>query len=219
MTRQGPPEGDEKGLVKISAVTWGEFDNDESKTLPSNMLVNEELRIRSGDFLISRANTIDLVGACVIVSGVNRNLFLSDKVLRLKFLNELKPWVLIVMRSTFGRDQIEGFASGNQLSMRNLSQSSIRSIRIPMPPDEERKRLVDKVKALLSYTDRMQKQVIQVYERLDHLVPAVLSSAFWGELVPQDPNDEPASELLARLAEVKVTESQKPTRSKRQASA
>lgn len=213
-----PPEGDEKGLVKISSVTWGEFDNNESKTLLPNMFINEELRIRSGDFLISRANTIDLVGACVIVSKVSRNLFLSDKVLRLKFLDDLKPWVLIVMRSSFGRDQIERLASGNQLSMRNLSQSSIRSICIPMPPDEERKLLVEKVNALLSYADNMQRQVMQICGRLDHLVPAVLSKAFGGELVSQNPNDESASVLLARLAEAKASESQKLIRRKRQAS-
>jgi type I restriction enzyme S subunit len=115
-----PPEGDERGLVKISAVTWGTYNEEESKTLNQDAIISEENRICPGDFLISRANTIELVGACVIVHQVTRKLYLSDKVLRLVMPEECKPWLLLCLRSPSGRRQIEGLSSGNQLSMRNL---------------------------------------------------------------------------------------------------
>jgi type I restriction enzyme S subunit len=62
-----PPGENETGIVKVSAVTWGEFDEEESKALPPDIEIDPRHLIRPGDFLISRANTIELVGAPVIV--------------------------------------------------------------------------------------------------------------------------------------------------------
>ena len=86
-----PPDKDEAGLVKISAVTWGKFDEQQSKTLPFSVKPDERNRIRTGDLLISRANTIELVGACVVVGQVQRRLYLSDKVLRLWWSSYFGP--------------------------------------------------------------------------------------------------------------------------------
>lgn len=80
-----PPKNGEFGVVKVSAVTWGEFLEDESKTCTEESQWNEEKRISVGDFLFSRANTIQLVGNCVIVKDVKRKLMLSDKILRFSF--------------------------------------------------------------------------------------------------------------------------------------
>jgi type I restriction enzyme S subunit len=61
--------------------------------------------IRKGDFLISRANTVELVvGACVIAEQVSKKVMLSDKTLRIQFKDpSLKPWVLHFLRSRAGR--------------------------------------------------------------------------------------------------------------------
>jgi len=194
-----PPEAGECGLVKISAVTWGRFNDAESKTLPVGKNPPHRCRIAVGDFLISRANTLDLVGACVIVDRVTRAVFLSDKVLRLVMPDHLKSWVLSALRAPNGRRQIEALASGNQLSMRNLSQANLRSIKIPIPPDEERGEIVARVETLFAYADRLEARYQAAREQVERLTPALLAKAFRGELVPQDPNDEPASALLERL--------------------
>ena len=73
----------EIGIVKVSAVTWGFFNENESKTCNDISLYNKSIQIKTGDFLFSRANTIQLVGNCVIVRDVNKILMLSDKILRL----------------------------------------------------------------------------------------------------------------------------------------
>jgi type I restriction enzyme S subunit len=70
-----PPIGEEYGVVKVSAVTWGTYDEAESKTIVDPLRVNEDYRIKHGDFLFSRANTLELVGASVIVHSVNSNYF------------------------------------------------------------------------------------------------------------------------------------------------
>lgn len=196
-----PPEPNEKGLVKISAVTWGTFNDNESKTVLSGYVPPEKTRIHSGDFLISRANTIELVGACVITDEVTRPVYLSDKVLRLAMPEDCKHWLLFCLRSPAGRQQIESLASGNQSSMRNLSQANLRSITVPLPSPEERAEITRRVKALLDIADRLDIGLTTARSTVERLTPSLLAKAFRGELVPQDRNDEPAAELLKRLAE------------------
>jgi type I restriction enzyme S subunit len=194
-----PPKRGEKGLVKISAVTWGEFDEDESKTLPKDSAVTEAVRIMNGDLLISRANTLELVGACVIVDSITRRLYLSDKVLRLRAADHVKPWLLISLRSRSGRRQIETLASGNQLSMRNLSQDNLRSITVAVPSPDERTEIVRRVYGLMGIAKGLATHHAGAVAQVERLAPSVLGKAFRGELVPQDPNDEPAAEMLERI--------------------
>lgn len=193
------PADNEKGLVKISAVTWGTYDEDESKTLKPDQQVLERNRIRPGDFLISRANTIELVGSCVIVHEAKRALYLSDKVLRLVMPEEWKRWLLMCLRSENGRRQIEGLSSGNQLSMRNLSQKSLLSIMILLPPRDELGQIESYSNSLFALADQLQSRLTSARKVVDRLTPALLAKAFRGELVPQDPEDEPAYVLLERI--------------------
>lgn len=72
---------DEWGIVKVSAMTWGAFKAEENKAVPADMVV-PRFEIKSGDLLVSRANTTDYVGASVLVGDVRRRLLLSDKSLR-----------------------------------------------------------------------------------------------------------------------------------------
>lgn len=124
-----PPEDGEVGVVKVSAVSWGHYQEQESKTCIDPARVNAALFVTSGDFLFSRANTIELVGACVIAGEVHRRVMLSDKILRLQFADERhKPWALQWLRSHAGRAQIESLSTGNQESMRNIGQDKVRQI-------------------------------------------------------------------------------------------
>lgn len=129
-----PPKNGEFGVVKVSAVTWGEFLEDESKTCTEESQWNEEKRISVGDFLFSRANTIQLVGNCVIVKDVKRKLMLSDKILRFSLSERVYDFfALWYTRTSSYRKQIESVASGNQDGMRNISQNNMKMIIFPLP--------------------------------------------------------------------------------------
>ena len=194
-----PPHSDEKGVVKVSAVTWGEFRPDQSKTLPSDFEPDEDTRIKSCDFLFSRANTIDLVGAVVIVGDTPNNLYLSDKILRLEFREPIDKWLLWYLRSPMGREALMNISSGNQLSMRNIGQKSLLSLSIPYADFELRDEIVRRIEAAFAKIDRLAGEAKRVLELVGKLDEAVLAKAFRGELVPQDENDEPASVLLERI--------------------
>lgn len=194
-----PPRPDELGVVKVSAVSWGAFNPAASKTLPGDFSPPEHTRISSGDFLISRANTLELVGAVVVVEQAPDNLFLSDKVLRLEMPEERKRWTMWFLRSPEGRAAIEAGSSGNQLSMRNLSQDALKRIQMPWPDDDARRQVVERIEGAFAKIDRLVAEAAAARRLVDRLDQGVLAKAFRGELVPQDPAEEPASVLLERI--------------------
>ncbi|WP_227005015.1 restriction endonuclease subunit S domain-containing protein, partial [Acetobacter senegalensis] len=149
--------------------------------------------------LISRANTLELVGAAVIVEVQPDNIFLSDKILRLLVEEDKKSWILWYLRSPEGRSQIESLATGNQLSMRNISQAALRQINIPLPPASIRKQRLARLAATIKAEVNLETEAQRALTLLDRLESSLLAKAFHGELVPQDPNDEPASVLLDRI--------------------
>jgi type I restriction enzyme S subunit len=194
-----PPNQNEFGIVKVSAVTWGVFNEIESKTCKDPEKFNKDFLLKKGDFLFSRANTIDLVGACVIVKSISKSLMLSDKIHRFDISLIPTKWVLYNLRTSFGRSEIERLATGNQNSMRNIGQDRIRRIRIPLPPLAEQHRIVAEIERRLSVADEIENTIDHNLKQAERLRQSILKKAFRGKLVPQNPDDEPASVLLEKI--------------------
>lgn len=193
------PNHGEVGVVKVSAVTWGTFNEDETKTCTRPDFVDPANFIEEGDFLFSRANTIELVGACVRVHAVRGQVMLSDKILRLRFAGGMDSWILWVLRSNWGRRAIESLASGNQESMRNISQANLARIRIPLPPLPECNRIVGALEHAMTVVGSTERDLAANLARCTRLRQSILKWAFEGRLADQDPIDEPASVLLERI--------------------
>lgn len=178
-----PPVGDEVGVVKVSAVTWGEYDESQSKTCMNDNMINPQYFVQEGDFLFSRANTIELVGAVVIAKNVNLKVMLSDKILRFHFVDEsVKYWVLLCLRSQYGRTQIQKKSTGNQESMRNIGQQSIKNIAIPMPSKREREKIMKIVKQLNDEECFISETLTRLSRFSEILKQSILKKAFEGEL-------------------------------------
>ena len=198
-----PPEEEEVGIVKVSAVSWGEFQEDESKTCTDPDKINPSYFIEEGDFLISRANTIELVGACVIVGSIKKTLMLSDKILRLRFQAINPEWLLYTLRSQHGRLQIESLSTGNQESMRNIGQDRIRSIAIPIPPLAEQLQIMEVLSLLFSVQEQSKSVVDSEIIRAERLRQSILKRAFEGKLVDQDSSDESSLFLLSEVGQIR----------------
>ena len=174
-----PPAQDEIGVLKVSALSWGTYDEAESKTCTDIGRVEEKFLVRDGDFLFSRANTIELVGACVIVGKTTKQLMLSDKTLRFQLNTRVLPaWLQICLRCKFGRYEIERLATGNQESMRNIGQDRIRQIRMPLPPFAEQVRIVAEVDRHLSIVREVEAEVDTNLKRAQALRQSKLRSVF-----------------------------------------
>lgn len=91
------------------------------------------------------------------------------------------------------RDLAEG---GNQP---NLNLSKVKEFPMSLPSLQEQREIIRRVESLFGLADKVQVQYERARERLDKLIPALLTKAFRGELVPQDPSDESAEKLLERV--------------------
>ena len=192
-----PPKNDEFGVVKVSAVTWGEFNELESKTCTCEKQWNENVQIHMGDFLFSRANTLQLVGNCVIVKDISKRLMLSDKILRFTFDNSVVPgYILNFTRSDLYRKQIEQLASGNQDGMRNVSQKNMKLVEFPIPELNEQTEIVRILDSFFAKEQQAKEASVKVLEQIDLIKKSILARAFRGELGTNDPAEESALELI-----------------------
>ena len=80
-----------------------------------------------------------------------------------------------------------------------LTQGVLNALPIAVPPQIEIEEIVRRVESLFAYADRLEAHYKTARAKVEKLTPALLAKAFRGELVPQDPNDEPAAVLLARI--------------------
>ena len=81
-----------------------------------------------------------------------------------------------------------------------ISGQKIYGLLVVLPHFDEQTEIVRRVETLFAFADRLEARLAQAQTAATRLTPALLAKAFRGELVPQDPNDEPAAELLRRLA-------------------
>ena len=177
-------EPNEWGVLKVSAVTWGIFRPEENKVLPPDFVVPTEHEVQPGDFLISRSNTTELVGAVVLVRETRPKLMLSDKTLRL-VLNEdvvAKEYLEWALRTSRCRDFIEQNSTGTSGSMKNITQDSIRNIPLALPTLDEQRTIAARLAAELAEVTRLRESLSGKLEALDRLPAALLAQAFQGGL-------------------------------------
>jgi len=155
-----PKEGDEWGVLKVSACSWGEFRSGENKALQPGQTPRPALEVKAGNFLISRANTAELVGRSVVVHATPPHLMLSDKTLRMKVVDGCNARYLnLANLSQVAREHYEREATGTSRSMKNVSQRIIRRTPIPLPPREEQDRIVMVVDELMALLHRLRVEL------------------------------------------------------------
>lgn len=167
------------GVLKVSAVTWGRFQPAENKQLPPSLEPRPEIEVRPGDFLISRANTADLVARSVVVpKDAPAKLMMSDKIIRFRFNDEIDPeWVNLFHASTTARAYYARVAGGTSSSMKNVSQAQIRAAQLPVPPLAEQRRIIAKVDALTALCDALKARLAEAVQTQRHLADAIIDRA------------------------------------------
>jgi type I restriction enzyme S subunit len=95
-----------------------------------------------------------------------------------------------------GRYLKEGTTTTN---IAHLGAGRFGDVEFPLPALEEQREIARRAETLFAFADRLEARLAQAQTAFDRLTPSLLAKAFRGELVPQDPADEPAAELLKRL--------------------
>jgi type I restriction enzyme S subunit len=174
-----PAGPDEWGVIKVSAMTWREFDEGENKAVLRDHQIDPRFEIQSGDLLFSRANTVTYVGAVVQVGETRPRLLLSDKSLRLVPHHSVSPrWLLYYLRTRQARQYLESLATGTKDSMRNISQASLRGLPVPLAPRREQERVVAAIEEQFSRLDTGVATLKRVQLNLKRMRAQGVSSLF-----------------------------------------
>ena len=123
-------------IMKVSAVTSGTFKPEESKPAPDDHCPASDHHVRDGDFLFSRANTSELVGAVAIAHSPPAGLLLPDKIWRIEWDRQhIDPrYAYSLLRTSEIRRIFVMISSGTSGSMKNISQAKLVRVPVPLPP-------------------------------------------------------------------------------------
>ena len=81
----------------------------------------------------------------------------------------------------------------------HLSFDNLRETLVCLPPLAEQQEIVRRVEGLFALADQLELRLAKARGQVERLTPSLLARAFAGKLVPQDPDDEPATVLLERI--------------------
>lgn len=172
---------DEWGIIKVSAMTWGEFRPEDNKVVSDEARIDKRHEIHTSDILVSRANTTEYVGAPVMVRETRGRLLLSDKSLRLIPREGVAPgYLLCVLSAPTARQQMSERATGTKDSMRNISQRSLLSVEVPMATSAGQAAVVAEANELDDAVARLDRSLTQAIDRGGALRRALLGVAFSG---------------------------------------
>lgn len=90
------------------------------------------------------------------------------------------------------------------IDMPGLNLRDVRRVPVPLPPLEEQREIVRRIETAFAKIDRLKAEAAKALKLLGHLDQRILAKAFAGNLVPQDPTDEPAETLLTRIREARA---------------
>lgn len=217
MLDKGKNTGEWVQYLRNVNVRWFAFDLDDLLEMKIEQSELANLSIKNGDVLICEGGE---PGRCAVWKGGETHLVFQKALHRVRVdRSKLLPdWLAINLKHQADSSELDKLFTGS--TIKHLTGSSLAKLEIPIPSVEEQTEIVRRVGILFDYADRLEARLQAARTAADRLTPALLAKAFRGELVPQDPNDEPATELLRRLREARAAEAPaKKTRGRKAAAA
>lgn len=195
-------------VVRSSAVRSMAIDLSDVRYFDPETELNNRDFIQKNDLLFTRlSGSAEFVGICALVKAEPKvptqfpdRLFcarLKDK----KITKYLEIFFSSRRYLDYIRENLKSSA-GHQ----RITTETVKNTLICLPPIDEQAEIVRRVEQLFAFADQLETKVQNAKERIDKLTQSILAKAFRGELVPQDPNDEPASVLLERIKAQRAAE-------------
>ncbi|MEU4567326.1 hypothetical protein [Micromonospora sp. NPDC023956] len=210
------PDGVVRTLT-LTAVTRSEFVDDFTKMTSADPRRVSGLWLEPGDILIQRSNTPDLVGTAALYKGPENWAIFPDLLIRVRLRNDVLPeFVTLLLQAPSARRYFRSRAKGLAGSMPKIDQQAIHDFEVRLPTLDRQAELVRRFDEVATLSGKVWKICQRSVDRVGQLRASLFNEALSGRLVPQDPNDEPASELLARIrAERAVSVPKQRTRARR----
>ncbi len=150
--------------------------------------------LRPGDIVLGRRGEM---GRAAVVRAPGLMCGTGSLILRATSKNVVPDFLCLLLRSPYTCAFLEEGSVGS--TMTNLNQQVVGSLEFPIVSPEEQQEIVRRVESFFTLADQLEARYRTAKTHVDKLTQSILAKAFRGELVPQDPSDEPAAVLLERI--------------------
>ena len=186
--------------LRVANVQRGRLDLIEMRTMSVERSRLDELRVKTGDVLFNEGGDRDKLGRGWVWSGQVDPCITQNHVFRATPISTsiTVPEFISHWGNAFGQDFFH--LTGKQTTnLASISKATLSSLPVPVPPVAEQREIVRVLDEQFAGIERNEREIDGALRKSAILRQAILHRAFTGRLVPQDPSDEPASQLLARL--------------------
>ncbi|MDC6166993.1 restriction endonuclease subunit S [Paucibacter sp. XJ19-41] len=186
-------------VLRMGNIQDGELDTSNLKFLPQDHHEIPSLLLRDGDLLFNRTNSPELVGKSAVYRSQIAPCSYASYLIAVRFpFGVSAEFVSAVINSAYGRSWVKAVVT-QQVGQANVNGSKLAALPIPVPPLAEQYEIERALSELRSSVSHQERNVVRSLKQSTAQRQNILRAAFSGQLVPQDPADEPASMLLARI--------------------
>lgn len=191
------------GVLRIPNIKNDAIDDGDLKFASFDEGEIKHFALEEGDLLTIRSNgSISLVGTCALIKEKDTRHIFAGYLIRLRpNQSSIHPsFLLAVLTSHLLRRQIETAAKSTS-GVNNINSGELQNLIIPIATMQEQYELLKHLDTSTPSINTTELEIERQLLKSETLRQSILKKAFSGQLVPQDPKDEPASELLARIEE------------------
>ena len=188
----------QKGAISLSPsnIIDGEMDYNKCTYISWDKYEESpEIEVLEGDILLVKTGSS--FGKCALVDKLPWKSTINPQFVILKYISINEQYLTWVLQSSYARNNYNDFVLGTAIP--TFTQVVLGNMPIPLPPISEQLKIVKKLKHLFLSINSLEDNKKSLYTLIKESKSKVLDLAIHGKLVPQDPTDEPASELLKRI--------------------
>ena len=179
-----PAGENEWGVLKVGCVNGDHLDSSQNKKLPANLNPIVSLSIKTGDILVSRANTRDLLGLAALAKRDFPRIMLCDKLFRFRARDSraYPEFLVRIIRCLSSRAQIESSTNGASSSMQNIGQGVIWNLWISLPPTSEQSKILAHVNEARKNIDQAITRALREIELMCEYRTRLISDVVTGQV-------------------------------------
>ena len=168
---------------KCTYISWDKYEE------------SPEIKVANGDILLVKTGSS--YGKCALVTDLPHNATINPQLVVLKHISLNEQYLTMVLQSNYAQRMYNNFVLGTAIP--TFTQAVLSNMQIPLPPISEQKRIVAEIERCFAIIYQTENEKSDLQAVIKQTKCKILDLAIHGELVPQNPNDEPASELLKRI--------------------
>ena len=211
-----PEDPLEVPYLRVANVQRGFLDLSEIKYMSIERSQLGSLQLKKWDILFNEGGDRDKLGRGWIWQSEIAQCITQNHVFRARpyVKSESNSKLLSYWANTFGQHYFEKVGK-QTTNLASINKTVLSKFPLPLIPSEEQEELCKQIDQFMTIIDAQVQEIVRALGLTDLLRQSILKKAFSGQLVPQDPDDEPASILIERIKAEKTARSQNNTRAKR----